>query len=66
MESASVADSGKISGKTNPDLQKERERASFDSLQMTYFLYNGPEKVRRRRFIRECFFFFSCLHRCGF
>ncbi|XP_064597795.1 peroxisomal acyl-coenzyme A oxidase 1-like [Liolophura sinensis] len=53
MESASVADTGKMPSKTNPDLQKERDRASFDSLQMTYFLYDGPEKVRRRRFIQN-------------
>ena len=40
-------------GVINPDLAKERRKAKFDVEQLTHFLYGGPEKTRRRRFLRE-------------
>ncbi|KAK3088150.1 hypothetical protein FSP39_015398 [Pinctada imbricata] len=40
-------------GGVNADLAKERERATFDSEQLTNFLYRGPEKVRRKRYLQN-------------
>ena len=39
----------------NPDLAQERGRASFDPEQVTNLLYRGPENVRKRRYLRECY-----------
>ncbi|KAK6960144.1 peroxisomal acyl-coenzyme A oxidase 1-like isoform X1 [Biomphalaria glabrata] len=43
----------------NPELVKARTQATFDPLQLTYFLYDGPEKTKRKRYlqniaIKEC------------
>ena len=38
----------------NPDLAKERQNATFDPEQLTNFIYGGPEKTRRKRYLREC------------
>ncbi|KAI8497361.1 Peroxisomal acyl-coenzyme A oxidase 1 [Branchiostoma belcheri] len=38
-----------MAARMNPDLQKERESASFDPEKITNFLYGGPEKLRRKR-----------------
>ena len=37
----------------NPDLARERQKATFDVDQLTYLLYDGPEKTRRKRYLRE-------------
>lgn len=37
----------------NPDLARERTGATFDVDQLTYFLYHGAEKTRRKRFIQN-------------
>lgn len=37
----------------NPDLAKERLRATFDPEQLTYFLYNGVNNTKRKRYLRE-------------
>ena len=39
----------------NPDLAQERGRATFDPEQVTNLLYRGPENVRKRRYLRECY-----------
>ena len=38
---------------TNPDLQKERDAASFDAMQLTNILDGGPQQTQRRRHIGE-------------
>ncbi|KAL4235299.1 Peroxisomal acyl-coenzyme A oxidase 1 [Mactra antiquata] len=40
----------------NPDLQKERNSATFDSQKLTEFLYNGKDRVDRRRFVQNLVF----------
>ena len=37
----------------NPDLSKERQSATFDAEQLTNFLYDGPDKTKRKRYLRE-------------
>ena len=37
----------------NPDLQNERDQASFDTTQLTYFLDNGKDKTERRRYLEN-------------
>ena len=37
--------------KTNPDLAREREKASFNPTELTYLLYGGREKTERKRFL---------------
>uniref|UniRef100_A0A0B6ZLF2 Acyl-coenzyme A oxidase n=1 Tax=Arion vulgaris TaxID=1028688 RepID=A0A0B6ZLF2_9EUPU len=37
----------------NPDLARVRAQATFDPLQLTYFLYDGPEKTKRKRFLQN-------------
>lgn len=37
----------------NPDLARERRRATFDPEQLTCFLYGGPEAVRRKRYLEN-------------
>ncbi|KAK7502853.1 hypothetical protein BaRGS_00005802 [Batillaria attramentaria] len=41
------------SATVNPDLQKERQRATFDADQLTYFLYDGPANTRRKRYLQN-------------
>ena len=41
----------------NPDLQKERDGASFDPLKLTYFLDNGKHFTERRRHLGRSSFF---------
>ena len=35
----------------NPDLKREREKTSFDPVEMTYFLYGGRDKVNRKHYM---------------
>ncbi|CAG5122876.1 unnamed protein product [Candidula unifasciata] len=37
----------------NPDLDRCRSQATFDPLLLTYFIYDGPEKTKRRRFLQH-------------
>ena len=37
----------------NPDLQRERDRATFEPLELTYFLDEGKEHTDRRRYIEN-------------
>ncbi|XP_060077958.1 peroxisomal acyl-coenzyme A oxidase 1-like [Ylistrum balloti] len=37
----------------NPDLAKERRNASFNVEDLTNFIYHGPERARRRRYIQN-------------
>uniref|UniRef100_A0A8C6TST5 Acyl-coenzyme A oxidase n=1 Tax=Neogobius melanostomus TaxID=47308 RepID=A0A8C6TST5_9GOBI len=37
----------------NPDILKERRNATFDVEKLTYILYEGPEKTKRRREIES-------------
>ncbi|XP_076456592.1 peroxisomal acyl-coenzyme A oxidase 1-like [Babylonia areolata] len=37
----------------NPDLVRERENATFDVDQLTYFLYDGPANTRRKRYLQN-------------
>ncbi|BFZ11130.1 hypothetical protein BsWGS_14169 [Bradybaena similaris] len=37
----------------NPDLARCRSEATFDPLLLTYFIYDGPEKTKRRRFLQH-------------
>ena len=39
--------------KVNPDLANARAQATFDVLKLTNFLNGGPEKTRRKRFLRK-------------
>ena len=36
-------------GKINPDLQKERDTATFDPDALMYFLHDGKEKYDRKK-----------------
>jgi hypothetical protein len=36
----------------NSDLARERRNATFDVEKLTNVIYRGPEKVRRRRYLR--------------
>ena len=40
--------------KMNPDIARERQRATFDVEKLTHILDGAPEKTRRRREIGEC------------
>ena len=37
--------------KVNPDLAKERKKASFNLTELTYLLYGGKHKTERKRFL---------------
>ena len=37
--------------KVNPDLAKEREKASFNTTELTYLLDGGQQKTERKRFL---------------
>ena len=39
----------------NTDLQRERDRATFDPVKLTHLLDGGPKRTARRRFIEEVF-----------
>ena len=41
------------SGKINPDLARERGKASFDTRELTYLLYGGRERTERKKFLGE-------------
>ena len=36
----------------NQDLLNERSKATFDVEKLTEYIYNGPERVKRKRHIR--------------
>jgi len=40
------------SSKVNSDLAKERRKATFETEQLTYIIYRGAEKTKRKRYIR--------------
>ncbi|RUS75013.1 hypothetical protein EGW08_017236, partial [Elysia chlorotica] len=42
-----------MAAKVNPDLARARAQATFDPLQLTNYLYGGPEKVKRKRFLQN-------------
>ena len=49
-----VFDKMKSSGaKVNPDIAREREKASFNPTELTYLLYGGREKTERKRYLGE-------------
>ncbi|XP_025091952.1 peroxisomal acyl-coenzyme A oxidase 1-like [Pomacea canaliculata] len=37
----------------NPDLAVERQNATFNAEELTYFLYNGPEWTKRKRYLQN-------------
>ena len=37
--------------KVNPDLARERGKASFNPIELTYLLYGGREKTERKRYL---------------
>ena len=37
----------------NPDLANERLKATFDTEELTNFLYDGHEKTKRKRYLRK-------------
>jgi len=39
--------------RVNPDIAKEREKASFNPTELTYLLYGGREKTERKRYLGE-------------
>lgn len=39
------------STKVNPDLAKERGKASFNTAELTYLLHGGRQKTERKRFL---------------
>ena len=41
--------------KINPDIQKERDTATFNTLELTYVLDGGREITERRRYVGKCF-----------
>ena len=41
--------------KINPDSQKERDTATFNTLELTYVLDGGREITERRRYVGKCF-----------
>ncbi|XP_046544478.1 peroxisomal acyl-coenzyme A oxidase 1-like [Haliotis rubra] len=54
MASDSVV--GNVSGKINPDLQKERVTATFDVRELCHLFYGGPEKLKRKRELEHLLF----------
>lgn len=38
-----------VPGKVNEDLQKERQKCTFDNLELTYYLDGGVEKYKDRK-----------------
>ena len=36
-------------GKINPDLQKERDTATFDKEEMTVIIYDGKDNIDKKR-----------------
>ncbi|KAK7091567.1 peroxisomal acyl-coenzyme A oxidase 1-like [Littorina saxatilis] len=41
------------SSAVNPDIARERQKATFDVDQLTYILYDGPAKTRRKRYLQN-------------
>ena len=39
--------------KVNPDLAREREKASFNPVELTFLLYGGRERTERKRYLGE-------------
>ena len=39
------------SSRINPDLARERGKASFDTTELTYLLHGGREKTERKKFL---------------
>ncbi|CAL1530163.1 unnamed protein product [Lymnaea stagnalis] len=37
----------------NPDLARARAQATFDPLKLTYFIYDGADKTKRKRFLQN-------------
>ena len=37
----------------NSDLVKERQNATFDVDELSNFIYRGPDKVKRRKYLRK-------------
>ncbi|XP_038051803.1 peroxisomal acyl-coenzyme A oxidase 1-like isoform X1 [Patiria miniata] len=56
MASAATAVSMDPGAKINPDIQKERDTATFDPLHLTYELDGGREVTERRRYIESLAF----------
>ncbi|KAK3759076.1 hypothetical protein RRG08_010691 [Elysia crispata] len=48
-----IEDHSAMAATVNPDLAHSRAQATFDPLQLTHYLYGGPEKVKRKRFIQN-------------
>ncbi|GFS19855.1 peroxisomal acyl-coenzyme A oxidase 1 [Elysia marginata] len=48
-----VQTSSIMSTKVNPDLASVRAQATFDPLELTHYLYGGPEKVKRKRYLQN-------------
>ena len=42
-----------MAAKVNPDLARARAEATFDPLELAAHLCGGPEKLKRKRFLRE-------------
>uniref|UniRef100_A0A1B6GE28 Acyl-coenzyme A oxidase n=1 Tax=Cuerna arida TaxID=1464854 RepID=A0A1B6GE28_9HEMI len=40
---------------TNEDIKKEREKCTFDTVELTHFLDGGPEKTKERKELEEFF-----------
>ena len=47
--------------KVNPDLAKERAKASFDTTELTYLLHGGQQKTERKRFLGKLTLFTECM-----
>jgi hypothetical protein len=50
-----------VPGKVNEDLLRERQKCSFDNLELTYYLDGGVEKYKDRKERGQNFNYFSLL-----
>lgn len=41
--------------KVNPDTAREREKASFNPIELTYLLHGGREKTERKRYLGKIY-----------
>lgn len=41
--------------KVNPDLARERKKASFNPIELTYYLHGGREKTERKRYLGKIY-----------
>ena len=48
-------------GKINPDLQKERDTATFDKEEMTVIIYDGKDNIDKKRRMGNCFSYYKNL-----